>query len=146
MFSKACEYAIRAILHIAQCSLKGERVGLKDIARSIDSPEAFTAKILQQLARAGLIRSVKGPKGGFDIPEDQIESLRLSQVVVAIDGDQLFTGCGLGLKQCSEVHPCPMHEEFKQVRTQIKNMLDETQVIGLAQNLEKGLAHLTKVV
>ena len=51
MFSKTCEYGIKATLFIAQMSQKGERVSLKDIASAIDSPSAFTAKILQTLSK-----------------------------------------------------------------------------------------------
>ena len=50
MFSKSCEYAIKASIYICHRSDKGERSGLKDIAKATDSPEAFTAKILQQMA------------------------------------------------------------------------------------------------
>ena len=59
MFSKACEYGIRATLFIAQKSLQGERVRLKAIADEIDAPEAYTAKILQQLARNEIIQSLR---------------------------------------------------------------------------------------
>lgn len=87
MFSKACEYSIRATLLIASRSAKGERTNLKLIADEIDSPEAFTAKILQQLVRSGIIKSVKGIQGGFEIPDKQLPRLRLCDVVKAVDGD-----------------------------------------------------------
>jgi len=57
MFSKACEYAIRSVVFISVSSLKGERVGFKEIAKEIDAPEAFTAKILQKLSKSGIIES-----------------------------------------------------------------------------------------
>ena len=60
MFSKACEYGIKASIFIALCSYKGVRVSLKSIAKEINSPEAFTAKILQDLVRHDVINSVKG--------------------------------------------------------------------------------------
>ena len=63
MFSKACEYGIRAMLHVAHKSQAKERVGVKDIAKAINSPEAFTGKIMQQLSKRGLVRSIKGPSG-----------------------------------------------------------------------------------
>jgi Rrf2 family iron-sulfur cluster assembly transcriptional regulator len=65
MFSKACEYAIRATIYIALQSQESKRVTLKDIAKEIDSPEAFTAKIMQQLVKRGIVDSLKGPTGGF---------------------------------------------------------------------------------
>ncbi len=69
MFSKACEYAIRAAIFIASESERGRRSSLKDIAREIDSPEAFTAKTLQKLTRSGIIVSTKGAQGGFEVPK-----------------------------------------------------------------------------
>src|SRR5687768_10513746 len=102
MFSKACEYAIRAVIYIAvQCN-DDKRVSLKTIAKTINSPEAFTTKILQQLSRNDIITSIKGPSGGFYIEKQASPDIKLSQIVSAIDGDSIYRGCGLGLKTCSE--------------------------------------------
>ena len=65
MFSKTCEYAIRAVLFIAQKSADGTKIGIREIAKGIDSPEHFIAKILQDLSRKGMVQSQKGPAGGF---------------------------------------------------------------------------------
>ena len=73
MFSKACEYGIKATIYIAMQSMQNSRVSLKDIAKEIDSPVAFTAKILQQLARNKIVESVKGPTGGFQIEKKKID-------------------------------------------------------------------------
>lgn len=144
MFSKACEYAIRASIYIAVKSESGQRVSLKDIAGAIDSPEAFTAKILQQLSKDQLIDSVKGPSGGFSIDKKKLQSLRLSQIVYAIDGDRIYKGCGLGLKDCSERKPCPVHHKFKAIREELKTMLEKTTVTELASGLGKGLTFLQR--
>jgi len=144
MFSKACEYAIRATIHIAVQSTQGKRVSLKDIAKAIDSPEAFTAKILQQLSRAYIIDSVKGPSGGFTIDKENMSKIKLSQIVSAIDGDNIYKGCGLGLKQCSEKHPCPVHDKFKIIREELKNMLENTSIDELSLGLTNGLTFLKR--
>ncbi|MCD9016766.1 RrF2 family transcriptional regulator [Parachryseolinea silvisoli] len=144
MFSKACEYGIRAMIYIAQQSRQGERVGLKDVAQGIDSPEAFMAKILQALSRQGLVQSVKGPNGGFYMDAPGLK-VTLAEVVLAIDGDQLFTGCGLGLPECNEKKPCPIHDEFKLIRNKIKSLLETTQVGEFNELLEKGVLHLKRV-
>jgi len=123
MFSKTCEYAIRAMIFIAQKSKDGNRVGIKEIAKGIDSPEHFIAKILQELSRKNLLLSMKGPNGGFYLEESTLEC-SLADIVKIIDGDKLFTSCGLGLKHCSEQHPCPIHHEFKSVRKGIQLMLE----------------------
>ena len=138
MFSKACEYGIRATLYVAAQSLQGKRVVLPEIAKAIDSPEPFTAKILQQLAKAKLVQSNKGPNGGFSIPEKDMEIIKLKDLVIAIDGESLFTDCGLGLKTCNEEAPCPIHHTFKPIRTQIIAMLESTSLKSISEQLETG--------
>ncbi len=142
MFSKACEYGIRATIYIATQSLEGRRVGLKDIAKQINSPEAFTAKILQQLAKNKIIHSVKGPTGGFEIEEVKMRDIRLQQIVSAIDGDSIYIGCGLGLKACSEKRPCPVHNKFKTIREDLRKMLETTNIYELTQGLYLGFTFL----
>lgn len=142
MFSKSCEYAIKATIYIAVQSNQDKRVGLKDIAKEIASPEAFTAKILQQLSRNNIIDSVKGPNGGFQIDKKAMTKIKLSQIVLAMDGDSIFKGCGLGFKECSEKKPCPVHEKFKIIRNELKNMLENTSVYELSIGLTKGLTFL----
>jgi Rrf2 family protein len=142
MFSKACEYGIRATVYIAQQSQGNSRVSLKDIAQKIDSPEAFTAKILQQLARNNIIDSAKGASGGFEIAPGRMEDLKLSDVVLAIDGDSIFKLCALGLKDCSEEYPCPLHHKFKYIKADIRKMLQETSVLEMSTGVIDGLACL----
>lgn len=143
MFSKTCEYAIRAMIYIAQKSKDGNRVGIKEIASGIDSPEHFIAKILQDLGKRGLVQSAKGPNGGF-YHDDFTLGCSLAKVVRAIDGDKLFTGCGLGLKECSESHPCPIHHQFKKVRNEMTAILENAKMGELSEGLEKKLAFLKK--
>lgn len=142
MFSKACEYAIRATIYIAVQSSQNLRVGLKDISKEIDSPEPFTAKILQQLSKNNIIESIKGPHGGFQIDKNDMSKIKLSQIVLAIDGDSIYRGCGLGFKECSEKQPCPVHDKFKIVRDELKNMVENTTILELSLGLKKGLTFL----
>lgn len=142
MFSKACEYGIRAVIYIWSQNNKGKKLGIKDICKEIDAPEFFTAKILQSLAKQGIISSAKGPNGGFYVEKAQ-ENLTLIDMVIAIDGDQLFTGCGLGLKQCSEVSPCPIHNDFKVIRHQLEHMLKNKKIADLALEINSGAATLS---
>lgn len=144
MFSKACEYGIRATVYIATQSLSDNRVGLRDIASEIDSPEAFTAKILQQLVKANIINSAKGPSGGFGIDVSRMKKITLSQIVYAIDGDAVYKGCGLGLSECSAKRPCPVHHKFKVIRDDLKKMLEQETVYELSMNLKEGLAFLKR--
>ncbi len=143
MFSKTCEYAIRAMIFIAQKSKNGNKVGIKEIANGIGSPEHFIAKILQELARRRLLQSLKGPNGGFYLNEEAFK-YSLADIVKVIDGDNLFTGCGLGLKQCSESHPCPIHHEFKSIRKNMQTMLEKAKLGEFTEELEKNLTFLKR--
>jgi Rrf2 family protein len=143
IFSKTCEYGIRAVFFIAKVTVSGRRVGIKEIAHAIDSPEFFLAKILQDLSRKKIINSTKGPNGGFYL---ELESLSrpLSDVVEAIDGNALFIGCALGLKECSETNPCPLHEEFKVIRSRLYNMMKGTTIGRFNEELMNGLLTLKR--
>lgn len=61
-----------------------------------------------------------------------------------IDGEQLFSGCGLGLRHCSEAHPCPIHEEFKKIREDITVLLENTYIGEFNQRLEENLLFLRR--
>ncbi len=117
-------------------------ISLKEIAKEIASPEAFTAKILQNLVRHNIIDSVKGAYGGFEIEKQKIATIKLSQIVIAIDGDKIFNSCGLGLDTCDENHPCPVHDKFKIVRDNLKNMLEHTNLEELALDIKSGASFL----
>ncbi|MDC8100678.1 RrF2 family transcriptional regulator [Chryseobacterium rhizosphaerae] len=141
MFSKTCEYALRALIYIAQQSKNGSRVGIKDIAKSISSPEHFIAKILQDLSRKGFVQSAKGPNGGFYMDQQNLNNA-IADIVREIDGDKLFSGCGLGLEQCSETHPCPLHDQFKSIRTNLRIMLESSKIQAFVDNLDLKLTYL----
>ncbi|WP_285058891.1 RrF2 family transcriptional regulator [Pedobacter ginsengisoli] len=143
IFSKTCEYAMRAVFFIAHRTANGGRVGIKEIATGINSPEHFLAKILQDLGRRNIIKSAKGPNGGFFM-DDVTLKRRLSEVVEAVDGNGLFTGCGLGLDYCSETDPCPLHNEFKAIRERIHQMLENTTIEEFNEDLNLGVTRLKK--
>ena len=143
MFSKPCEYAIRAMIYIVTKTSDGSRVGIKDIANKTDTPEPFVAKVLQILSRKQIVASIKGPNGGFFI-EPKSKHIPLIDIVKAIDGDALFLSCGLGIKNCSEKKPCPIHYEFKAIRDQITEMLKTNTIQDLAEGLVSGHTFLVK--
>lgn len=142
MFSKACEYGIRACIYIASKSIEGKRISLKEISKEIDSPEPFTAKILQQLVKNKIVDSIKGPSGGFMIEPDKIQSIKLRDIVFSIDGDSIYKNCGLGMKECSEAQPCPIHNQFKIIKNGLKEMLDTTNLYQLTNGLLNGMTFL----
>jgi len=142
MFSKACEHAIRAALFISIKSRNGSRLGIAEIARQIDAPVPFTAKILQRLAREGLIASMKGPNGGFYI-DAKARPVTLASIVKAVDGsDDALHVCILGLKACSDHFPCPIHNEVKSYKNQLRMVMCEATLQQLSADLAKGKTFL----
>lgn len=144
MFSKACEYGIRASIYIAQQSLLNRKVNLKEISEAIESPSAFTSKILQKLSRYKIISADKGPTGGFSMDKVKLEKIKLSSIVNAIDGENIYNDCGLGLKKCNEKMPCPVHNQFKVIREELKKMSEKTTIKSLAVDFENGLTFLKR--
>ncbi len=138
MFSKSCEYAIRAAVFVATRSLKGERCSIDDVATETGAPAAFTGKILQKLSRRHIISSVKGPGGGFLISKSDMKRTKVADIVNLMDGDSVFAGCALGLSACNEKNPCPLHDQFKNIRSGLKQLLEKTSLYDLAADVNKG--------
>ena len=137
MFSKSCEYAIKAMIFVAQKSKNETRVGVKEIAKGIDSPEHFIAKIMQDLSRRKLVHSVKGPHGGFYMDKEDLKS-SISDIVKAIDGEKVYTDCALGLKACSEKSPCPVHFEYKEIKKNLIKMIENKTIGDFNEKLDSG--------
>ena len=137
MFSRSCEYALQSILYITLHSQDSKAVGLKQISESQKIPLHFLSKILQQLVKAKILNSIKGPNGGFSLKISP-KRLRLIKVVDTIDGLEIFNRCGIGLKKCSDKSPCPVHFEFKAVKDKIRQVLTEKTLAELSDDVEAG--------
>jgi Rrf2 family protein len=131
LFSRQCELALQAVLYLA-VQPEGTRVSIRDLSRRLRLPYHFLAKILQQLAHTGLLRSLKGPTGGFSLAIPA-EKITLLQIVEAVDGPGLFEECVLGLPECGGKHPCPVHDRWGEMREEIRTMLVRKNVAALAR-------------
>lgn len=130
LYSNTCEYAIRALTHLAQTT-PGEFCQLSEIAKAQTIPPAFLGKILQNLVRAGILRSARGPGGGYQLAYPPAE-ISLLDVRHVIDGSDDLNRCAVGLNPCSDDTPCPLHETFKPLREAIHRFLSETTLRDLA--------------
>lgn len=141
MFSNTCKTAIKAVIYLASKFERGENAGIKEIAECIDASEHTVGKLLQVLVKQGVIRSVKGPTGGFHISEQQMQQ-PIIHIVEAIDGKQVFKECGLGLSKCSATRPCPIHHEYKIARNLIEELFNTQKIADLCEPVSNGLAYL----
>ena len=137
MFSKTAEYALRATIFIAKKGTVDEKLSITEIAAAIDSPQFFTAKILQLLTKDNkVVSSARGPNGGFYMTEKS-KNLPVLAILEAVNEDYVLRKCVLGLKQCSEVNPCPMHSEYKSIRAKLKDMFEKKTIQYLANETSK---------
>lgn len=137
MFSKTAEYALRATIFIAQKGTVDHKLGIDEIAKAIDSPQSFTAKILQMLTKDDkVVSSVRGPHGGFYVTK-QAKKLPAKAILEAVDEGDILTKCVLGLQQCSEIKPCPMHAEYKMIRQQLTRLFEKKTIQHLADEVDK---------
>jgi Rrf2 family protein len=137
MFSTSCQYGLQGMLYIAMHSTKDKNVGLIEIAENQEIPRHFLSKILQQLVKAGLLESMKGPNGGFKLSKKP-NKITLLHIIKAIDGLEVFTQCGIGFKKCSDDHPCPIHHDFKVVRDKVHELFKKKTLDELVQDAENG--------
>ncbi len=131
MFSKTCEYALQAILYVAK-KKDTKAIGLKQIANSTDIPMHYLGKILQTLVKSKVLKSIKGPNGGFYLTKPA-KDFTILQIVLLIDGQDVFDNCILGLKICSDKTQCPIHSEYKE----IKRLLSKKTIEELILNDEE---------
>lgn len=138
MLSKTAEYALRATIYIALKGSEDNKLGIEEIAQGIDSPKSFTAKILQLLTQNNrVISSVRGPNGGFFLT-DRARKLPVKAILEAVEEENVITKCVLGLKECSETRPCPMHTQYKAIKKQLKQMFEKTSIQQLVDEFNKG--------
>jgi Rrf2 family protein len=141
VFSKSCEYAIKAMIFVAQKSKDEVRVSMKEIAVGTNAPEHFMAKIMQELSKKKLVHSMKGPNGGFYMDKHDLKN-SIADIVKAIDGDSIYSDCVLGLKECSEASPCPVHFEFKEIKKNLIKMIEKNTIADFNSKLDSGKFYL----
>jgi len=135
IFSRQCEYALQAVLFLA-LKPEGEMTSIKELTRKLEIPYHFLGKILQDLTRKELLKSLKGPTGGFALgmpPKD----ITLFHIVEAIDGAAFTRSCVLGFPECSGVNPCAVHDKWSTLRDGIYAMLVTRNIAQLAREMKK---------
>ena len=137
MFSKTCEYGIRAMIFVAQKSREGSRISLKEIAKGTGAPEHFIAKIMQELSRKKMVRSIKGPNGGFYMQPEEMQ-VSLADIVTTLDGRGIYNDCVMGLKACNEKTPCPIHHQYKDIKKALIEMIEENTIGDFNSKLDSG--------
>lgn len=137
IYTKTGEYAIRAILFLARQS-EDALVMSSEVAKKEEIPSHYLAKILQRMAKYGYVDSYKGRGGGFKITKLALDSSIL-EIVERIEGPVITLKCVTGLKECSDEHPCPLHDEWSELRDRIHNLISSKSVREVAQEYTETL-------
>jgi len=141
MLSNSSKYAIKAVLYLALNSSEEHRVMVKDISIPINVPQAYLAKLLQELSREGIISSVKGPKGGFYLSDIDLRN-SLMDVINVIDGKKRLNSCALSLEKCDLEKPCPLHNLISPVKQKFINNLQNKTIKDFSQEIKAGISFL----
>lgn len=137
-FSKSFGYAIRGILYVAMLSEEKKRIQIDEIAQRLAVPKHFLGKILNKVAKEGILDSTKGPYGGFSINQNTF-STPLIKVVEVTEGLEQFSVCALGLRKCNAANPCPVHSHVESIRADLKRAFTETTINNLLTENKPGL-------
>jgi Rrf2 family protein len=138
MLGKASKYALKAMIYLAKHSSEEEKRGIKELAEELDIPKHFLAKIMQELSRKRLVSSTKGPSGGFYLTKKH-QKLSLMDIIKVTEGKEVFTNCIIGLEECSNTDPCPIHDIIYGYKKSLLSALSETKLILVSEQLEKKL-------
>ena len=137
IFSRASEYAIQAMLYLAKrTESEGKKlIQTREIADAHSIPYHFLAKIVQDLAKADLIMSLKGPNGGIGLAHPA-SNITVLEVVRSVDNIQYVTDCVVGYDKCNAENPCPLHHDWEKIREIIFKLIREKKLSDLVDNTE----------
>lgn len=134
LFTKTCEYGLQAMIYIAT---EDRKMGITEISDKQGLPSHYLSKILQNLVKAKLLDSAKGPNGGFWLAKPA-NLIRLSHIIDAIDGMDTLEKCGLGLKACDSKNPCAIHDQIKPLRENIIQVMFNNTLEDITESYKAG--------
>ena len=134
LISKTCNYGIRAALYVAS-KTDLQFVPIRKISADLKISFHFLTKILQVLTQKNIMASYRGPKGGVSLAKPP-SSITILEIIEAIDGLNLFQGCILGLPECNNSNPCPLHEKWAFMREELKTTFQQANLSELTQRIK----------
>lgn len=130
LFSKSTQYALQALIKVPKAD-QDEYVTVTDLSDKIDVPKEFLAKIFQDLAKHGILESRRGRGGGFRLSRPPGE-IAIYEIVELIEGSQPMSGCIFDGKTCHPEDPCPLHDEWVEMREEIIDFTRRNSIKALA--------------
>lgn len=142
ILSKSCIYGIQAAIAVA-AEGGTDYVPIHKLAERLDISFHFLTKVLQQFTHAGIFNSYRGPRGGVALAKPAT-SISLYDMVATIDGTDIFTECMLGLPGCGIAPPCPAHEQWNAMRTQLASLAKSLTLADLGKRANDLNVRLSK--
>ncbi|MGJ8761777.1 MAG: RrF2 family transcriptional regulator [Polaribacter sp.] len=136
MLSNSSKYAIRAVLYLVKKATKENKIGSKQIALELDMPAPFLAKTLQKLVKNKIISSIKGPKGGFYL-NNQNKKKTVFDIINCIDNVEKFDLCYLGTLECNEEKPCIVHHLYYPFKKELIKKLKSKTILEVANEISE---------
>lgn len=130
LYSKGCQHALRALAY-AHLERDGARFQPKEVCKRTGIPEPFTRKVLQSLVQGGFLIAYRGPGGGYALAKPARE-ISLLDVIKAVEGDDTFDHCVMGLPQCGGDNPCPIHALWAQTKVKLLHDLNSKSLADIA--------------
>ncbi|MBU1007425.1 MAG: Rrf2 family transcriptional regulator [Candidatus Omnitrophica bacterium] len=129
--SRDTDYAVRALIFMAGVSKK-EIITVDEIVKKERLPERFLRRILQRLAKSGILTSHKGKKGGFSffVPP---AAIRLTDIMEIFQGKIDLTNCLLKSKVCPNVKKCPLRKKLKNLGQGLDTELKKITIVSLSK-------------
>ena len=143
ILSRTSQYAIQSLIFIAT-QPRGEPVLNREIAKRLNVPSAYLAKIMQSLCKGNLLYSFRGRLGGFCLREGA-EKTDLMQILILTEGAGFTQECVLGLKECSDETACPMHSRWMPIKRKVVALLHDQTLEKLAKAVQTGKYRLADV-
>jgi len=135
LYSKGCEYAFRALIHVVEGG-EPQRFVAAEVCEKADIPEPFTRKVFQALVQGGFLVAVRGPGGGYCLKK-RADEITLLELIKAVDGEDTFDHCILGLPSCGGNQPCPLHEDWAAVKGRLLTQLESKTLADLVEVAER---------
>ncbi len=127
--SKKADYALIAMKHLA---IRDPAVSsAREIAEQYKIPVELMAKVLQRLARRGLLSSLQGTRGGYQLARPAID-ISLADVIQAVDGPLTVTACALHGKACQQYETCNVRDPLRRIRVLIHEALATCSLLEIA--------------
>lgn len=128
--TRKADYALRCVLFLSKA--KNQVASVSEISKSMYIPQTFLAKILQRLVTVGIVKSIRGVKGGFQLAKKP-KGINLLEVIEAIQGPSASNICAIERRKCNLSNRCTIHPIWMEIRKEVEKKLRKENFAKLAK-------------